>query len=113
LIVLTGVPVYFFWRRRVAASTNPSRTRETKSWKYACTIKETTNGRWRRARGETRKAFQVLAQRRFKTNGKIDERKTIARICENEAQKVAGNKAKETLRLRAGGGGFTMIMEFA
>jgi len=80
---------------------------------YACTIKETTNGRWRRARRETRKAFQEIAQRRFKTNGKIDERKTIARVCENKTQEVADKKAKETLRLRAGGGGFTMIMEFA
>jgi hypothetical protein len=80
---------------------------------YACTIKETTNGRWRRARRETRKAFEVLAQRRIETNGEIDERKTIARVCENKAQKVAGEKAKKTLRLRAGGDGFTMIMEFA
>jgi hypothetical protein len=80
---------------------------------YACKIKETTNGSRRRARRETRKAFEVLAQRRVETDGQIDERKTIARVRENKAQKVADNKAKETLRLRAGGGGFTMVMEFA
>jgi hypothetical protein len=40
---------------------------------YAGTIKETTNGRWRRARRETRKEFQEIAQRRIETNGEIDE----------------------------------------
>jgi hypothetical protein len=69
---------------------------------YACTIKETTNGGWRRARRETRKAFEEIAQRRFKTNGKIDERKTIARVCENKAQEIANEKAKEALSLRSG-----------
>jgi hypothetical protein len=64
---------------------------------YACTIKETTNGGWRRARGETRKALEVLAQRRIETNGKIDERKTIARVCENKTQEVADEKAQEAL----------------
>ena len=65
---------------------------------YACKIKETTNGRWRRARRETRKTIDVIAQRGFKTNGEIDERKTIARVCENKTQKVADEKAKEALR---------------
>src|SRR4029077_19676291 len=65
---------------------------------YACKIKETTNGRWRRARRETRKTIDVIAQRGFKTKGEIDERKTIARVCENKTQKVADEKAKEALR---------------
>jgi len=64
---------------------------------YACTIKETTNGRWRRARRETRKAFQEIAQRRFEANGEIDERKATARVCENKTQEVADEKAKEAL----------------
>jgi hypothetical protein len=68
---------------------------------YACTIKETTNGRWRRARRETRKALEVLAQRRIETNGEIDERKTAPRVCENKTQKVADEKAKEALSLRS------------
>jgi hypothetical protein len=69
---------------------------------YAGTIKETTNGRGRRARREARKAREVLAQGRIKTNGEIDERKTIARVRENKTQEVADKKAKETLSLRSG-----------
>jgi len=65
---------------------------------YACKIKETTNGRWRRARRETRKTLDVIAQRGFKTNGEIDERKTIARVCENKTQEVANKKAQAALR---------------
>jgi len=69
---------------------------------YACTIKEATNGRWRRARRETRKALEVLAQRRIETNGEIDERKTIARVRENKTRELADKEAKETLSLRSG-----------
>jgi hypothetical protein len=69
---------------------------------YAGTIKETTNGRWRRARREAREAFQEIAQGRIETNGEIDERKTIARVRENKTQEVADKKAKETLSLRSG-----------
>jgi len=69
---------------------------------YACTIKETTNGRWGRARRETRKALEVLAQRRIETNGEIDERKTIARVRENKTRELADKEAKETLSLRSG-----------
>jgi len=64
---------------------------------YACKIKETTNGRWRRARRETRKAFQEIAQRRIETNGEIDERKTIARVRENKTQEVADQKEEKAL----------------
>src|SRR5439155_15621643 len=56
---------------------------------YACTIKETTNGRWRRARRETRKAFKEIAQRRFKRNVQVDEQKAAARHRENKTQEVA------------------------
>jgi hypothetical protein len=69
---------------------------------YACAIKETTNGRWGRARRETRKALEVLAQRRIETNGEIDERKTIARVRENKTRELADKEAKETLSLRSG-----------
>ena len=65
---------------------------------YACTIKEATNGGWRRARRETRKALEVVAKRRVETNGEIDVTKTIARIRQDQAQKVADEKAKEALR---------------
>jgi len=64
---------------------------------YACKIKVTTDGGRRGARREARKAVEVLAQRRIETNGEIDERKTIARVRENKTQKVADEKAKETL----------------
>jgi hypothetical protein len=60
---------------------------------YACKIKETANGGWRRACGEARETFEVIAQRSVKANGEIDERKTIARIRENQAQKIAEKKA--------------------
>jgi hypothetical protein len=64
---------------------------------YACTIKETTNGRWRRARGQARKALEGVAKRRVETNGEIDVTKAIARIRQDQAQKVADEKAKEAL----------------
>jgi hypothetical protein len=60
---------------------------------YACKIKETANGGWRRACGEAREAFEVVTQRSVETDGEIDERKTIARIRENKAQKIAEKKA--------------------
>jgi hypothetical protein len=36
---------------------------------------------------------QSLAQRSVEANGEIDERKTIARIRENQTQKIAEKKA--------------------
>jgi hypothetical protein len=64
---------------------------------YACKIKETTNGSWRSARRETRKAFEEVAQRRITTNGPLDERKAIARLREDKAQKIANKEKEETL----------------
>jgi len=60
---------------------------------YACKIKETANGGWRRACGEAWETFEVISQRSVEENGEIDERKTIARIRENQAQKIAEQKA--------------------
>jgi len=51
------------------------------------------DGSWRGAGRETRETLEVIAQRSVKKNSAIDERKTIARICEDEAQQVAEEKA--------------------
>jgi len=40
---------------------------------YARKIKETTNGGWHGACRETRKALEVIAQRRITANGALDE----------------------------------------
>jgi hypothetical protein len=40
---------------------------------YASEIKETTNGSGRCACGQTRQAFQVVAQRRITADGEVDE----------------------------------------
>jgi hypothetical protein len=46
-----------------------------------------------RACGEARETFEVISQRSVEANGEIDERKTIARIRENQTQKIAEKKA--------------------
>jgi len=61
---------------------------------YACKIKETANGGWRRACGEARETLEVITQRSVEENGEIDERKTIARIRENQTQKIAEKKRR-------------------
>jgi len=71
---------------------NPFQARRAKHL-YACKIKETANGRRCGARSETWKTLKVFAQRTVQANGEIDERKTIARIRENQAQKIAEKKA--------------------
>jgi len=60
---------------------------------YACKIKETANGRWRRACGEARETFEVLPQRGVERDVQVDDEKTAARICKNQAQKIAEKKA--------------------
>jgi hypothetical protein len=99
--VLTGLPVIFSGAKAPPTKTNPFPLPRAKHL-YACTIKETTNGRWRGARGQARKALEVVAARRVETNGEIDVTKAIARVRENKAQEVADKKAKETLSLRSG-----------
>jgi len=59
---------------------------------YACKIEETANGRWRSARRKTRETLEVISQRSVEANGEIDERKTIARIRENQAQRKPTKK---------------------
>ena len=61
---------------------------------YASKIKETANGRGRSARRKARKAIEVVAQRAVEKNGEIDEQKTTARICEDQTQKIAEEKAQ-------------------
>ena len=72
---------------------NPFQSRRAKHL-YACKIKETVNGGWRRACGETWKTLKVFAQRSIETNGEIDERKTIARIRENQTQNITDEKTQ-------------------
>jgi hypothetical protein len=59
---------------------------------YACKIKETTNGRWRSARGKARKALDVVAERRFVRNVQIDEQSGAAQNGQNQAQRKADKK---------------------
>jgi hypothetical protein len=40
---------------------------------YACKIKETANGGWRRACSEARETLEVIAQRTISADGEIDE----------------------------------------
>jgi hypothetical protein len=60
---------------------------------YACKIKETANGGWRRACGEARETFEVITQRSVEENGEIGEAKRTARDVEDEAQEAAKEKA--------------------
>jgi len=62
---------------------------------YASKIKETANGRRCSARREAGKAIEVVAQRAVEKNGEIDEQKTTARICKDETQKTAEEKAQK------------------
>jgi hypothetical protein len=62
---------------------------------YAGKIKETANGRGRSACRKAGKAIEVLAQRAVEKNGEIDEQKTTARICEDQTQKIAEEKAQK------------------
>ena len=64
---------------------------------YACKIKETTNGRWRGARGEARKALEVVAQRRFARNVQIDEQSGAAQNGQDQAQRKT-DKEEAALR---------------
>ena len=78
---------------------NPTRPRCAKRW-YACKIKETANGGWRRAGGETRETLEVFAARCVAANGEVDDQETTARIRQDEAQEVADEETKETVSLR-------------
>jgi len=64
---------------------------------YACEIKKTTNGGWRGTRRETRKTIEVIAERRIAANGALDEPEAIARVREDQTEKVANEKTKEAL----------------
>jgi hypothetical protein len=72
---------------------NPFQARRAKHL-YACKIKETANGSWRRACGEARETLEVIAQRTVQANGEIDESETTARICENQTQKITDEKTQ-------------------
>jgi len=72
---------------------------------YACKIKETTDGSGRGARSQARETLEVIAPRRFSTDGYVDERKTTARLRQNQTQKIAKkeNERQQTaLKSRSG-----------
>ena len=43
------------------------------------------------------KAIEVVAQRAVEKNGEIEEQKTTARICEDQTQKIAEEKAQNLI----------------
>jgi len=53
--------------------------------RYACKIKETTNGGWRRARGQTQKAVEVIPAGRIEEHVQIDEPKGTAASGQDQA----------------------------
>jgi hypothetical protein len=65
---------------------------------YACKIKETTNGRWRSACGEARKALEVVTERRFARNVQIDEQSGAAQNGQDQAQRKT-DKEEAALRI--------------
>ena len=60
---------------------------------YARKVKETTNGCRRGARGEARKAFEVVIERSVAQDGKLNESKPVAEASEDETEKIAEEKA--------------------
>jgi len=62
---------------------------------YACKIKETANGRWRGACGQTWQAIEVFAKRPIAENGELNESKRAAQDGEDEAQGEAHTKKQE------------------
>src|SRR5205807_2864707 len=81
-------------RMATARQARPSRPSGAKSFCYACKIKETTNGGWRSALGQTRKTFQEIAARRIERNVQIDEQSRTAASGQNQAQEFADAKTK-------------------
>ena len=60
---------------------------------YACSIKETTNGCWRCACRQTRKALEVIAQGRLAGDVQINEQSGAAQDGQDQAQETAEEKA--------------------
>jgi hypothetical protein len=60
---------------------------------YAGSMKETTNGYWRCACGEAGKALEVIVERCIAQDGKLNESKPVAEASEDEAGKIAEEKA--------------------
>jgi hypothetical protein len=61
--------------------------------KYASEIKETANGRRSCFGRQARRNKKVLAQRRFQTDGEVDEQKTTQRVRQHKAKKSANQEA--------------------
>jgi len=60
--------------------------------KYASKIEKTANGGGRSTRSQTRGAQEIQPQRRFEADGRINVRKTVARLCEDEAEEAPKEK---------------------
>jgi len=63
------------------------------SFVYACKVQETTNGCRRSARGEARKALEVIVERSIAQDGKLNESRPVAEASEDETEKFAEEKA--------------------
>ena len=72
---------------------------------YACEIKETTNGGRRSTRGQARKTFEEIPQRRIERNVQIDEQSGAAPHRQNKAQKIADQEAEKKITFRPTGDG--------
>src|SRR5262249_4287917 len=73
---------------------NPFRARAAKQFRYASKIKEATNGGWRGAVSETRKAFEVISPRRIEEHVQIDESQRTSTSSQDQAQKLADSKTE-------------------
>jgi hypothetical protein len=62
---------------------------------YACEIQKTANGGRSGAGRETRRTLQIFPERGLAPDGQNDERKSAARLCQDETQEAS---AKETER---------------
>jgi hypothetical protein len=66
---------------------------ENELFMYACKIKETTNGCRGCARGKTRKAFKIVAQRRFAKHAQINEQSGASQNGQDQAKETAEEEA--------------------
>jgi len=61
---------------------------------YACKIKETANGGWRRACGEARATFEVIAQRTVKKKAKWMSEKQLREFAKTKRKKLPKKKRR-------------------
>ena len=66
--------------------------------KYASEIKKTADGRGRGSCRQARRNKEVEAQRRFQTDGKVDEQKAAQRIRQHETKESSKKEALKITR---------------